>query len=218
MVLKFPKDKLLITVTGPSGSGKDTLMQHVIEDYEHLKFFITTTTRSPRDYEKNGEHYHFIDKETFLERLEAGDFLEYSEHYGNYYGTLKETLFDYMDHGLDSMSDLNWTGVAQIQKKVPANLVKILVLPPSAEVLKERFTRRAKKSKEDAALLEERFNQAIRDMDRLEKPGYVFTNPDMIGSTREDYDYIIVNDDLAAAVQMFKDIILKERQKHAQTS
>lgn len=208
---KPDNNRLIITIVGPSGTGKTTLMQEVIAREAELKFFITATSREPRDYEVEGQHYYFMSREDFIHKLNDGAFLEYSEHYNNYYGTLNHVIFDLLAQGNDVITDMNWTGVAQMEKKVPEHLVKILVLPPSADALRERFERRAKKSKEDAELIRARFEQVHKDISHIQEEGYVFTNPDMIGSTLADYDYTIMNDSLESAAERLLTIIKAER-------
>lgn len=205
------ENRLIITIVGPSGTGKTTLMQEIIATDPLLKFFITATSRAPRDYEEEGQHYYFMSKEEFIDKLNEGAFLEYSEHYNNYYGTLNNVIFDLLAEGNDVITDMNWTGVAQMEKKVPDHLVKILVLPPSADALRERFERRAKVSKEDAELIRARFEQVHKDISHMQEEGYVFTNPDMIGSTLADYDYTIMNDSLDSATERLRTIIKAER-------
>ncbi len=103
---------LVVTVTGPSGTGKNTVCQKLLESEKDLTYFVTATTREPRSFEKNGVDYHFLTKENFLDKLEEGEFVEWNEYHGNYYGTLKSVIKNMLIKGEEPISDITWSALS----------------------------------------------------------------------------------------------------------
>ncbi len=208
----------MILIVGPSGSGKGTLMHEITRQDPRIKFFITATTRPPRDGEYDGVHYWFLTPERFTARKNNNEFLETDDHYNHSYGTLRSVVEGHMAEGDDVISDLNWAGVAQVQTKMPDKILKILILPPSLEELKDRFKTRAQTSNETDAKQLERQALIADDLQHLNDSTYIFKNEDMAGSTKKDYDAIVINDDLATAVEDIQRIINERRTKDAATA
>ena len=204
---------LIMTVTGPSGTGKNTISQELLAADPKLQYFVTATTREPRAYEKEGVDYYFLTQETFLTKIDAGDFIEWSNHYGNYYGALKEEVRSKIKAGIDPVSDITWTGAREMKKSFPDEAVSILLLPPSLEALDERMAKRRESSKETDMSQMKRVEKMRVDMKHWQEDGYVFTNEDMKGSTLSDYDHIVINNDLDATIEEIHNIIADERQK-----
>tara|TARA_Y100000296_G_scaffold49005_1_gene56155 strand:+ start:7026 stop:7763 length:738 start_codon:yes stop_codon:yes gene_type:complete len=204
---------LVITLTGPSGTGKNTVSNMVMERDEKVKYFITATTREPRSYEKEGVDYYFLTKEEFEKRLDEDAFLEWSRHYGNYYGALKEELHKKMQAGFDPHTDITYSGAKAIRDYMPENTITILLMPPSLEALDERMAKRKKISGEQDDQQRVRLQKVREDMIHWKDPEYIFTNDDMKGSKLSDYDYVVVNRDVEEAVQNILDILRVERQK-----
>lgn len=203
---------MLITVTGPSGTGKDAVISALIEQDPLIKRFATATTRSPRPGEKDGIHYHFITKEEFAKREEKELFLETDKrnYNGNWYGTLREVVHGYFERGFDVISDINFIGVEQFQKTIPERHLRVLILPPSRDRLLQRLTGR------NPALAEEgkkRFDEIEPDLDHLHDPNWVFKNRDMIGSSYKDYDVVLVNDVLDHTVAELAKLVQAERER-----
>jgi guanylate kinase len=214
MSVKLPDNRLLISMTGPSGVGKDTLMQELSIQDGKINFFTTATTRPPRGGEVDGEHYYFLTNEAFEEKVQAGEFLEYNGNYlGRRYGTLKAEIAKHMDAGCDVISDINYTGVQQFKEKVPCNLLSILILPPSLGELINRMQERRKLTLEDPTQLAKRLERITLDLQHIDEPNYVFQSADLIGSQKSDYDYVIVNNNLDDAVRELLDVINAERSK-----
>lgn len=211
----FPEKqgKLFIVIVGPSGAGKGTLMHELTRHDPRLKFFITATTRAPREGEYNGVHYAFLTPTEFAAKEAAGDFLETDDHYGNRYGTLRSIVEGHMAEGDDVITDLNWRGVAQIEEKMPDKLLKILIMPPSMEELVKRFEKRAKTSKESPEKQAERLAQIEHDLQHAFDESYIFENEDMAGSSKNDYHAVIINDDLDRAVHEVLGIIEERRKR-----
>lgn len=192
-------NRLFILITGPSGTGKDALMRGIMQHDTHIASFTNATTRSPRADEIAGVSYHFLTIPEFEAKIKNNEFLEYSQHYTNYYGSLTQELLTHFNKNHDAICDLNYTGVKILKEKIPQHILSILVMPPSLESLEARFENRRQKSKEDWSKYEERLKKIRFDFQHLNTPNYVFTNDDMVGSKLTDYDHIVVNDQLDKA-------------------
>jgi guanylate kinase len=171
---------LLIVVSSPSGAGKTTLSQKLLEEFKpHLQFSVSYTTRPPRPSEREGVDYHFVDAATFQSLVEAGEFAEWAEVHGHRYGTPMAAVREAIDRGRNVLFDVDWQGGKALSAKFAAHTVLIFVLPPSMAELERRLRRRAT----DADLVIERRLRTARE----ELKHYV------------DYKYLVVNDDLARA-------------------
>lgn len=199
---------MLITVTGPSGTGKDAVINAVLAQDPKIRRFVTATTRAPRPGEVDGVNYIFMTRAQFEAQWEAGEILEFSEHYDNKYGTVRRVVEELFAQGLDIVSDINWRGVAQLQEKMGARVFKVLVLPPSRERLEQRLTKR---NPDMAAEGLARLKLIEDDLLHLHNPNHVFTNPDMAGSRYADYDVVLVNDVLDHTVAELAGLIAAER-------
>lgn len=206
---------LLITVTGMSGVGKDAVIQGLMKLDKHIKQYTSATTRDPRPGEINGEHYHFLTRDDFMNRLNKNEFLEHNANYhGNLYGTLKADVDAIWTDNCDAISDINTHGVFAFRKTIPSQHFALLIMPPSRERLYQRLTQRNPELAEDG---KKRFKAAEADLAHMHDPHYVFTNPDMIGSTLNDYDAVFVNDDLEVTVYAVLKRIQEEREKRRMT-
>lgn len=179
-------------ISGPSGSGKDTLMKKVFEKLPDISFSISSITRAMRTGEIEGEKYNFISRERFEYMIENNELLEYNLFVGNYYGTPKAPVIDCIEKGKDMLIEVDVNGAKQIREKMP-DIVSIFIMPPSLEVLKNRLTGRGTDS---AEVIEKRLNEALREI-----AGAI------------DYDYIVINDDLETAVNDFVSIISVDKFK-----
>ncbi len=173
-------------ISGPSGSGKDTVMKKVFEREPSLAFSISSITRPMRPGEVEGEKYNFISRERFLDMLENDELLEHNVFVGNYYGTPKAPVISCIENGQDILIEVDVNGATQIRSKMP-EAVSIFVMPPSLDVLKNRLTGRGTDCQE---IIDKRLNEALREI-----------------ASAKDYDYIVVNDDLDQAVSDFVSII-----------
>ncbi|MEM1085853.1 MAG: guanylate kinase [Verrucomicrobiota bacterium] len=174
---------ILLLVSGPSGSGKSTLCRRLADEGE-ASFSVSCTTREPRAGETDGVEYHFLDKDEFVRRVEAGDFLEHAEVHGNFYGTLRSEVMDRLKAGEDVVMDIDVQGAAQVRdcedELIRASLVDLFVMPPSEKELAARLTGRATDSEEVIAL---RLKNAIEEMSHWSKYRYR-----LVSATREE-DY-----------------------------
>ena len=190
---------ILFIISAPSGSGKSTLVSQLRTLVEGLDFSVSYTTRAPRGSEEDGREYYFTTRERFERMIAAGEFLEWAEVFGNYYGTAVSALDHAKRAGKDLLLDIDVQGAAQVMKKMP-EAVSIFVLPPSPQVLELRL--RARSEAEQAgsnttiseAVIEKRLAEARNELKRM-----------------RDYKYALVNDVLDQAVAELRAIVLCER-------
>ena len=209
-----PKLPLLITVTGPSGTGKDAVIKMLCKKDETIQPYISCTTRAPRPGEEEGIHYYFWSRQRFEDAIQNNELIEHDKHYENYYGTAHFEIERHSALGHHVVSDINSDGVRQIRAKFPHRHIALLLLPPSKDRLLARLTQRNPELSEEGMA---RFRQIEADLDHLNEPGYTFVGQDMRGTRREDYDAVFINDDLE--VTSFKVYsFLKEEIARRQTS
>ncbi len=184
----------LFIISAPSGAGKSTILKRVMAEVENLVFSISHTTRRPRPGEIDGHAYHFVDRETFTRLRNAGGFLEWAEVHGNFYGTSREAVETETGQGRDVILDIDVQGAEQLRKGTDVNAVSIFVLPPSVAELERRLRGRGTESEETVRL---RLDNAVRELRQAEQ-----------------YDFLVVNDDLATAATQIAAVISAERAKH----
>ncbi len=179
----------IIIIVAPSGSGKSTLIKMLKVDFPNLLESVSYTTRPKREGEVDGVHYFFIDKETFLEMKEKGDFIEWAEVHKNFYGTSKTFVNKKINKGYDMLFDLDVQGTDSFKNHFKDKAKAIFISPPSIEELEKRLRGRATDSKE---VINVRINNAKNELKR-----------------NRDYDYQVINDDLDGAFSKLK-IIFNE--------
>ena len=162
----------LITVTAPSGAGKTTLVHELLRRNNNLRLSVSYTTRAPREGEKDGREYHFIETGRFLEMRDADGFVEWAEVHGNYYGTSRAWLDEQLGKGRDTMLEIDWQGARQVREAFPGS-VSVFVLPPSLRELENRLRRRGTDSEETIA---RRLQAALGEMRHVEEFAYVIIN------------------------------------------
>ncbi|MGC8792590.1 MAG: guanylate kinase [Bryobacteraceae bacterium] len=181
---------IVFIVSGPSGSGKSTLVRAVLASVPGLIFSVSYTTRRPRGAEREGEHYHFVSRDEFERRLEQGEFLEWAEVFGNYYGTHRDYLERAAERGCDLVLDIDVQGARQLKRKIP-EAVSVFIVAPSREELERRLRGRSEDSQE---AIRRRLGEAAREM-----------------SAYREYDYVVVNDQAGEAARRLAAIIEAER-------
>ena len=175
MVNKFNFKSILIVISSPSGAGKTSLANAIVEENKNIYFSTSVTTRPPRDGEENGREYIFTNKNKFDEMIINGEFIEYAEVFGNYYGTPKGKTEEFLINGKDIIFDVDWQGGTKIRNSYLApSVVSIFILPPSIKTLQERLLNR---NKDDDKTVKLRMKEARSEI-----------------SHWSEYDYILVND------------------------
>jgi guanylate kinase len=181
----------LIIISSPSGGGKGTIIKEVLEALPDVGYSVSFTTRPPRFGEEEGRHYHFVTKRQFEEEIANDRFLEYAEVHGNLSGTSRTQTDRMTNEGQDVILEIDVQGALQIMEKLPA-AVSVFIMPPSFEVLKARLISRATEKHEDLELRLRNSRDEIKQFER--------------------FDYVIINDQVAAAARKLAAIILAERQ------
>ncbi|HSB08862.1 MAG TPA: guanylate kinase [Blastocatellia bacterium] len=180
----------LIVVSAPSGAGKSSLAQRVLKRVDDLRFSISYTTRELRGAEQHGVDYYFVSEEEFRAMDERGEFLEFAEVHGNLYGTRAQPIEELLSQGLDVILDIDVQGAAQVRRRVP-EAVSVFILPPSREVLEARLRARALNEPSD---IERRMRNAAIEVQLYDQ-----------------FDFVVVNDDLDRALAHLEAIIIGER-------
>ena len=184
----------LYIVSAPSGAGKSSLISAMLETSPTyaMKVSVSHTTRTIRPGEQDGVHYHFVEKQHFETLIARGEFLEYAEVFGNYYGTSRVWIEESLNKGIDVFLDIDWQGGRQIRQLMP-NAKSVFILPPSKDELERRLNARGQDSEE---VIAKRMAEAKSEI-----------------SHYTEYDYVIVNDDFDNALIDFKAILRAERLK-----
>lgn len=183
---------MIITVSGPSGSGKGTVLGELIKRRGDVKISVSMTTRQKRNGEIDGVNYYFVNKEYFKKKINAGSMLEYAEYAGNYYGTPKEPVDEMLKAGKAVILEIDVQGADKIKEIYP-NVIRIFIMPPSVSVLERRLRGR---NTEDEETINHRLVIAKGEM-----------------RMASEYDFIVVNDELESAVKDIETIIDAERLK-----
>jgi guanylate kinase len=181
-------------ISAPSGSGKSTLVHRLLQTVSNLTFSISYTTRPPRPTETNGVDYVFITREDFENRLARGEFLEYAEVFGNYYGTNRETFERAIHEGHDLVLDIDVQGARQLKVAIP-EAISVFVLPPSRDVLEQRLRARSQDSEE---VIQRRLQGAAAEVRNYTQ-----------------YDYVLINREIEEAAARLASIVKAERLRKA---
>ena len=180
----------LIVVSGPSGVGKGTMLREYVKGRESVRYSVSATTRAPRPGEENGKDYYFLTKEEFLNRVEQGNILEYAQYNGNFYGTPKDMVEQALAQGQDIILEIDVQGALHVKEKSPGALL-VFIMPPSGEELRQRLIGR---QTEDEATINKRLAIAQEEMAQV-----------------QEYQYVVVNDNLDQAVAQFNHIVEANR-------
>lgn len=177
---------ILIVVSGFAGTGKGTLMKRLVQDYDHYALSVSMTTRSPRMGEQNGVEYFFVTREEFEQKIADGGFVEYACYVGNYYGTPRAYVEKMLGEGKDVILEIEIQGALKVKDRFPQSLL-IFVMPPSAPILRQRLVGRGT---ETIDVIEKRMIRAVEESQGI-----------------ENYDYIVVNDDIDRCTEELHHII-----------
>ncbi len=184
----------LFVLSAPSGAGKTSLVNALRSAIPSFAVAVSHTTRSPRPGEMHGQAYYFVEGGEFEQMVSSGAFLEYARVFEHYYGTARETVETQLDDGIDVLLEIDWQGARQVRTLVP-DCVSIFVLPPSRKSLEQRLRARGQ---DDHGTIARRMRAAISEM-----------------SHYAEYDYIVVNDQFAEAVEQLRNIVHAQRLRTA---
>jgi guanylate kinase len=198
MTLNLRSKGLILVISSPSGGGKSSLTQAILQSEESFVKSISVTTRLKRPGEIDGEDYYFISLKKFNSLLEQNELIEWTQIYDNFYGSLRKNIEEFLDKGVDIIFDIDWHGAREIKKQKPKETVTIFLLPPNIEILQKRLKERGQDSQE---VIEKRIKNA----------------PEEIKHSSE-YDYVIINDDFKQAYKEIKNILIFERKKRLKPS
>ncbi len=191
-VVPSPKGKgILFVISAPAGTGKTTLVHMLCRQFPQISVSVSCTTRSPRENEIDGVHYHFLGKEEFENSVKQGRFLEFVELYGHYYGTSLDFVEEMLNSGRHVILVIDTQGAIKLKKCMAA--VFIFIVPPSLEVLKERLVKRGSETEED---MQQRLDWAKHEL-----------------SFVKEYEYSVINDHIDSAYEVLKSIIIAECHK-----
>ncbi|WP_143689415.1 guanylate kinase [Wolbachia endosymbiont of Nilaparvata lugens] len=184
---------ILLILSSPSGAGKTTISEKLLEQSTDLVMSVSMTTRKPRPGEVNGKDYFFVTEEKFHELCKAGQMLEYAKVFENFYGIPKDFIEQNLSSGISVLLNIDWQGAFHLFEILREKVVSVFILPPSMEELRLRLQRR---NSDDEIEIERRLSEAQKEISKSNK-----------------YDYVIVNDDLDKSVEEIKSILNKERIK-----
>ncbi len=187
---------VMAVVSGPSGVGKGTVCQYIVDNYEGFFLSVSATSRSPRPIEQDGVHYYFKTEQEFKDMIKNGELLEHAQYVGKYYGTPKAPCMEHIDKGENVILEIEVQGGMKVKSNAP-DTVMIFVVPPSMEELRARLVGR---NTESAEVIEQRLKRAKEELKLM-----------------EDYDYIVVNDTVESAAKQILSIIEAERRKASHT-
>ena len=180
----------LFIVTAPSGAGKTTLVRLLVDQDPAIRVSISSTTRAPRSGEQDGREYRFVGVENFLAMVGEGEFVEWAEVHGNYYGSSKRWIESELAAGRDVLLEIDWQGAQQVRKTFP-QAIGVFILPPSVETLQSRLAGRATDSAETIARRIAAARDEMRHVD--------------------EFDYVIINDDLQQALGNLMSVVCASR-------
>lgn len=182
---------LLLVMSSPSGAGKTTLSRKLLASDKNITMSVSVTTRPSRPSEVDGKDYHFITKERFAQMRDRNELLEWAEVFGNFYGTPRKPVEEALAKGRDVLFDIDWQGTQQLAQAMSEDLVRVFILPPSAEELQNRLINRQQDS---SSVVAKRMAEASREI-----------------SHWPEYDYVVVNDEVEDSHMQITAILTAER-------
>jgi len=189
--MSVKKNGMMFVLSSPSGVGKTTLTKKLAENNPNFKISISHTTRKPRFNEINKKDYYFVDEVEFDLLVKKNSFFEYAKIFDNFYGTLKDPVLKFLSQGKDVLFDIDWQGTQQLKKIKDLSLVAFFILPPNIQALKERLFSRHKGQEK---LIKQRMNKFNDEI-----------------SHWNEYNYVVVNDDLDECFNKILKIIMSEK-------
>ena len=190
-VANIKRRGLMFILSAPSGTGKTTLANKIIERDDHISLSISYTTRKKRKEEVDGKHYHFVDRGNFEKQIHDDLFLEYAEIFGQLYGTPKQQVLDTLEQGEDILFDIDWQGHRQLSAIARSDVTSVFLLPPSKEELLRRLQLR---NQDNPNVVQQRMERADEEI-----------------SHWHEYDYVIINKDIEHSIEKLTSILKAER-------
>ena len=190
------KKGMMFVLSSPSGTGKTTLTKKIAENNKNFVISISHTTRKPRPNEINGKDYHFVNKKEFENLSKENSFFEYANIFDNWYGTLKRPVLELLSNGKDVLFDIDWQGTKQLNKIKNLSPVTFFILPPNLKTLKNRLLNRHEGQEELVKKRMNKFNEEVSHWD--------------------EYNYVVVNDDLNACYDKILSIMMLEKKGMSQ--
>ncbi|NJM12071.1 MAG: guanylate kinase [Synechococcaceae cyanobacterium SM1_2_3] len=184
----------LFIISAPSGAGKTSLVNRLIEITPGITVSVSHTTRPPRPGEQDGVHYHFVSLATFEDMLKVDAFLESALVFGNRYGTSRAAVLDQLQNDQDVILEIDWQGAQQVREQMPES-ASIFILPPSRDALRQRLTGR---NQDSAEVIDRRMAAALDEL-----------------SHYAEFDYLVINDEFATALDELRAIVIAQRQRRA---
>ena len=185
------KKGMMFVLSSPSGTGKTTLTKKLAENNKNFAISISHTTRKPRPNEINGKDYYFVSKKEFKDLLKENNFFEYANIFDNWYATLKKPVLELLSRGKDVLFDIDWQGTKQLNKIKNLSLITFFILPPNLKVLKKRLLNRHEGQEQLVKKRMDKFNEEV--------------------SHWNEYNYVVVNDDLNICYDKILSIIMSEK-------
>jgi len=186
---------MMLVLSSPSGAGKTTLSKRLIAQNPDVVLSVSTTTRAPRPGENDGEHYDFVDEAHFKSLIDQDGFYEWAQVFDHYYGSPRAPVEEALTEGRDVVFDIDWQGAQKLAEQALDDVVRVFILPPSIRLLEDRLRKRGQDSE---AVIADRMARARAEI-----------------SHWEEYDYVIVNEDFAGALDELDRILHAERLKRA---
>ena len=190
--MNHDENNIMVILSSPSGAGKTTITKKIQQKYRTFKISVSHTTRKPRSNEVDGVDYHFVSHEKFKKFIDEGKFYEYAKIFDNFYGTSKESVDETIKKN-DIIFDIDWQGTKQLSKFKNLKLIKIYLIPPNKDELKQRLIKRNQNSPQE---VEKRFKAFDEDIKHW-----------------EDYDYVIINKNLENCYKQIENIISINKKK-----
>ncbi len=190
------KNQLLIVISSPSGAGKTSICQKLIEIDSSIRISISDTTRSARQNEVDGRDYNFISNAEFMKKIKKNEYIEFANVFGNYYGSAKTNIENILRKGYDVLFDIDWQGASQLKKSSFHNIVSIFIIPPTKDEIQKRLNLRATESGDNKESIKKRMELYETEM-----------------SHQNEYDYIVVNDKFSECIDEIANIIKQVRKK-----
>ena len=192
--MALEKKGMMFVLSSPSGAWKTTLTKKLVKNNQNFKLSISHTTRTPRSTEIDGKDYYFVDEKKFNTLIKKKHFFEHAKIFDNFYGTLKKPILDFLSSGNDVLFDIDWQGTQQLKKIKDLSIITFFILPPNIDVLRSRLLNRHHGQENLINQRMKKFNEEVSHWD--------------------EYNYIVVNDDLETCYDKLLSIITSEKKGH----